>query len=29
VRYGHSSDEVPQRGFYRKWLELVGNVDPA
>jgi phenylpropionate dioxygenase-like ring-hydroxylating dioxygenase large terminal subunit len=29
VRYGHSSDEVPQRGFYRKWLELVGNGDTA
>ncbi len=27
IRYGRSSDEVPQRGFYRQWLELVGNGD--
>jgi phenylpropionate dioxygenase-like ring-hydroxylating dioxygenase large terminal subunit len=28
VRYGRSSDEVPQRGFYRRWLELMnGDAD--
>lgn len=25
LRYGRSSDEVPQRGFYRRWLELMGE----
>lgn len=23
IRYGRSSDEVPQRGFYRRWLDLL------
>lgn len=23
IRYGRSADELPQRGFYRRWLELV------
>jgi phenylpropionate dioxygenase-like ring-hydroxylating dioxygenase large terminal subunit len=25
IRIGRSSDEVPPRAFYRRWLELVGN----
>jgi phenylpropionate dioxygenase-like ring-hydroxylating dioxygenase large terminal subunit len=25
VRIGRSSDEVPQRALYRRWLELMGN----
>ena len=25
VRVGRSTDEVPQRGFYRQWKELVGD----
>lgn len=29
IRYGRSSDEVPQRAFYREWKELVGDGDAA
>jgi phenylpropionate dioxygenase-like ring-hydroxylating dioxygenase large terminal subunit len=25
IRYGRSSDEVCQRGFYRRWMELLGE----
>ena len=25
IRYARSSDELPQRAFYRRWLELVGE----
>jgi phenylpropionate dioxygenase-like ring-hydroxylating dioxygenase large terminal subunit len=27
LRVGRSSDEVPQRGFYRRWKELLGDGD--
>lgn len=27
IRYGRSSDEVPQRGFYRRWADLVEQED--
>jgi phenylpropionate dioxygenase-like ring-hydroxylating dioxygenase large terminal subunit len=29
IRVGGSTDEVPQRGFYRRWKELVSDGDPA
>ena len=25
ARWGHVTDEQPQRGFYRRWLELMGT----
>ncbi|MEY2532779.1 MAG: hypothetical protein QOF29_689 [bacterium] len=25
IRYGRSSDEVPQRGFYRRWMSLMNG----
>ncbi|HEY9414112.1 MAG TPA: Rieske 2Fe-2S domain-containing protein [Pseudonocardia sp.] len=25
ARWGHMTDETPQRGFYRQWLELMGT----